>query len=182
MDRRTFLKTTSTVGVGGVAGCQSNQENQERSTPTETRTDTQEPNTGQTSSQTEQEPEESDRSVYYVAEDGTDSNLGSTEKPLATIHEGLQRAVPGDTIEVDSGTYREEHAPGEPLQTIRDGEPGAPITITGPEDAVLRPSLRIKHSHIRLEGLTIEALVDPERRDDPNSYFDYPIRIRPPPC
>lgn len=182
MDRRRFLKATSTVGIAGAAGCQDHLEDQKGSepTPTEERTDTPEPNTGQDTADTEQESEETESSVYRVAPDGEDSNLGSTEEPIATIHEALQRATPGDTIDVASGTYREEHAPGIPLQTIRDGKPNAPITITGPQDAILRPSLRIKHSHIRLEGITIEALLNPEKRDDPSSYAGYAIEIRPP--
>lgn len=50
------------------------------------------------------------------------------------------------------------------------GEPGAPITITGPPDAVLRPDpgaaqiLRIHHSHVHLTGLSIDGLLAPERR------------------
>lgn len=182
MHRRRFLEATSTVGVVGAAGCQDDLGDQKGSEPipTEEQTDAPEQNTGQGTSDTEQNPEETDQSVYRVTPDGEDSNPGSTEEPIATIHEALQRATPGDTIDVASGTYREEHEPGIPLQTIRDGKPDAPITIIGPEDAILRPSIRIKHSHIRLKGLTIEGLLNPGKRDDPSSYAGYAIEIRPP--
>lgn len=186
MNRRGLLRRTTILGIVGMAGCQSDKGTSSTSTTARTTTQTTretttaEPTTEQPTSTSAEETTETDVSTYHVAPDGVDSGNGTAEEPLATIYEALQRATAGDTIDVAPGTYWEEHAPGEPLQTIRDGETDAPITITGPEDAILRPSLRIKHSHIRLRGLTIEALLDPEEPDDPSWYFDYPIGIRPP--
>ena len=121
------------------------------------------------------------RDVYHVAEDGDDSNTGAVEDSLGTIQEALQRAGPGDTVEVAPGEYQSGDRSDGVVRTVRDGESDAPITINGPEDAVLRPSLRINHSHIRLTGLTIEGLVDPQNPDDVDSFADsYPILISPP--
>jgi len=124
-----------------------------------------------------------ERRVFYISMDGDDSNTGAESDPLRTIQQGLERAQPGHTVEVTPGEYHEGDTPEEVLQTVRDGEPDAPITITGPDDAILRPSLQIRHSHIQLTGLTIEGLVDPDNPDDPESYYQdaesYPIYISP---
>lgn len=68
------------------------------------------------------------------------------------------------------------HGPGEArrLPAVPHDAAGrgarAPITITGPPDAVLRPDpgaaqiLRIHHSHVHLTGLSIDGLLAPERR------------------
>ena len=122
-----------------------------------------------------------ERNVFYVSVDGDDSNTGAESDPLRTIQQGLNRAKPGHTVEVTAGEYHEGDTPEEVLKTVRHGEPDAPITITGPEDAILRPSFQIRHSHIRLTGLTIEGLVDPDNPDDPESYYQKtdPIFISP---
>lgn len=109
------------------------------------------------------------REVYHVREDGTNWNPGSESDPLATLQEALLRAGPGATVQVHPGTYQEH------VWTVRDGEPDAPITITGPAEAVLQPpevgeALWIKNSHVRLTGLTIDGLLDPDRPDDVESY------------
>lgn len=41
--------------------------------------------------------------------------------------------------------------------------------------------MRIKHSHIRLTGLSIEGLYDPDNPEDPHSYGPDPIRVWPMP-
>ncbi|WP_436901287.1 plastocyanin/azurin family copper-binding protein [Halovenus halobia] len=87
---------------------------------------------------------------------------------MASIQTAVDEAYPGDSIELASGEYREE------VWTTRAGESGAPITITGPEDAVIRPPagsndvLRIRHSHIHVRGMTIDGLLEPDRK-----YEDY---------
>ena len=117
---------------------------------------------------------------YYVAPDGSDENVGSESEPLETIREGLRRARPGDTVHLAPGEYREE------IRTIRSGEPGNPITITGPQDAVWRARhgagilLSIAHSHIHVIGITLNGLINEEGAyEDRNAYVNTLVRISP---
>lgn len=131
----------------------------------------------------ETEPtDDDDEGYYHVAQHGDDDDVGTASAPLSTIGEGLQRAQPGETIYVHPGEYFELGSDERPLTTVRPGEPDAPITFTGPANAIFRPSFHIIHDHFRLEGLTFEGLVDPDNRDDPESYYyeGGPIEIRPP--
>ncbi|MGB9987406.1 hypothetical protein [Salarchaeum japonicum] len=80
-------------------------------------------------------------------------------------------ARPGETVEVQSGEYRLDA----PVGTVRPGETDAPITITGPADAVLRPTkemvvFNLNHSHVHLTGLTIDGLTDLSRPQDLDAY------------
>ena len=64
----------------------------------------------------------------YVSPDGRDTADGaSPTTPLATIQAALEKATPGTTINLAPGVYHEQPT------TVRDGAPGAPITIKGPE-------------------------------------------------
>jgi len=47
---------------------------------------------------------------YFVATDGQDANVGSIEKPFATIQRAQQAAAPGDTVFIRGGTYRMQEA------------------------------------------------------------------------
>lgn len=70
--------------------------------------------------------------------------------------------------------------PGEYVEVVAadvGGDPGNPVTRTGPEDAVLKPpegeesgAVKINESHIHLRGLTITGLHDPDAPKDPASY------------
>ena len=121
-----------------------------------------------------------DRGTYHISPDGSDSNVGSTAHPLATIQEGVRRATPGDTVQVHAGTYQEQ------FRTIRDGTPEQPITVTGPPDALLHPpadgpAVWIKNNHIRLTGLTIDGLLNPAKPEELSSYSDdHLLDCRPP--
>lgn len=172
MNRRSILKSVSTAGIAGIAGCQDNRSG--RGEPKSTSTETAGQTTA-TNAESGEAPENPENSTYYIGPDGADSNSGSMEKPLATIQAGLDEAQPGETVFVQSGEYQESDGAWQSTVTVRDGKPDAPITITGPEDAVLYPAedssaLRIKHSHIHLRGLTIDGLLDPDNPDDPESY------------
>jgi Right handed beta helix region len=99
----------------------------------------------------------------YVSPTGADGNDGSQGAPLRTIQAALDEVEAGGVINLAPGEYREQ------LTTQRDGEPGAPITIRGPENgkdpsgrnqAVLSGTGRIvniDHSYYTLEGFTIDG-------------------------
>ena len=100
----------------------------------------------------------------FVGPDGRDTNDGaSPTTPLATIQAALEKATPGTTINLAAGVYHEEPV------TVRDGAPGAPITIKGPETGTDRDGryravlygtgriFNIDHSWITLDGFTIDG-------------------------
>jgi len=119
----------------------------------------------------------------HVAPDGSDDDPGTESSPVATIQEGVNRARPGETVRVHAGEYRG------PVVTQRSGEADAPITVAGPTDAVLKPDpddwrgvVEIHHSHVHLEGLTVDGLLNPDAPRDPDSYVDKPlVGVSPPP-
>ncbi|MFB6343279.1 T9SS type A sorting domain-containing protein [Saccharicrinis sp. FJH62] len=43
---------------------------------------------------------------YYVATDGSDTNQGTIDQPLASLQKGQEKASPGDTVFVRGGTYQ----------------------------------------------------------------------------
>ncbi|MFB6211012.1 MAG: hypothetical protein ABEI76_05695 [Halobacteriales archaeon] len=89
--------------------------------------------------------------------------------------------MPGDTVYLLPGQYFQQ------VETKRPGEPDAPITITGPPDAVVSGPkgeeysnpFSIKHSYYRLTGITIDGFQDPSRPDDPMAYARAGINVRP---
>ncbi len=100
----------------------------------------------------------------YVSPDGRDSNDGGTPATaLATIQAALEKATPGTAINLAAGVYHEE------LTTVRDGAPGAPIVIKGPETGTDREGryravlygtgrlVNIDHSWITLDGFTVDG-------------------------
>ena len=100
----------------------------------------------------------------YVSPTGRDSNDGaSAATPLGTIQAALEKATPGTVVNLAPGVYREQ-----PF-TVRDGAPGAPITIKGPETGTDRAGryqavvygtgriFNIDHSWITLKGFTIDG-------------------------
>ena len=60
--------------------------------------------------------------TWNVSTSGDDTNPGTAAEPFRTISRGAEAAMPGDTILVHAGIYRERVAPP------RGGEPGKPIT------------------------------------------------------
>src|SRR4051794_13524734 len=101
--------------------------------------------------------------VVHVDPGGDDTGDGSAGAPLRTIQTALQDATPGTEISLAPGVYREE------LSTVRDGAPGAPITIKGPETGKDRAGrykavvygtgrvVSINHSWYTLDGFTIDG-------------------------
>lgn len=120
--------------------------------------------------------------VLHVAPDGDDSAPGIEDAPLASIQEGLRRAIPGDTVRLHPGEYREV------VRTTRDGTSDRPITLTGPAEAVVRPPARsddcliVHHSHFHVTGITIDGLLEPERRfADYSAWADRCVLVTPTP-
>jgi hypothetical protein len=99
----------------------------------------------------------------YVSPEGRDTNDGSAAAPFGTIQAALEVATPGTVINLAPGVYHEEPV------TVRDGAPGAPITIKGPETGMDRAGrykavlygtnriFNIDHSYITLDGFTIDG-------------------------
>jgi len=112
--------------------------------------------------------------TIYVSPGGDDDNPGTEAEPMETILSALDAVEPGQTVYLQPGEYRGR------VVTIRPGEPDSPITITGSEDAVIRPSretdeqyyypIKIQHSHYRLTGVTITGLMDPSAPEQVDSY------------
>ncbi len=59
--------------------------------------------------------------VYYVAPTGSDNNPGTEDKPWRTIQKAAETLLPGDTVYIKAGVYRERVVPknsGEPDKYI----------------------------------------------------------------
>lgn len=178
MNRRTILRNLCGMAASGLAGCQtSDSDGSAPHSPSSTSPETTHSPTKSAASSTESEQTETGPRTYHVAPEGRDANPGSEDGPLATIQAGLEKAQPGDTIQVAPGEYHEAIEAGHAIETVRDGDPDSPITITGSEEAILYASwddaaLRINHSHIHLRGLTVDGLLDSSKPDEPESYSD----------
>ena len=66
-----------------------------------------------------------DAKTIYVSNAGSDKNPGSAKAPFKTIAFASRKALPGDTVKILPGTYREQ------ITFTRSGKKGAPITISG---------------------------------------------------
>lgn len=108
---------------------------------------------------------QSDGINYFVSPEGDDDGSGlSVSRPFRTIQQALQLAQPGDTIHLAPGHYYQD------VYTVRDGEAGKPITITGPASAVVHGLtsnriFQVHHDHITLIGFAIDGL---RRNAEPN--------------
>lgn len=77
-----------------------------------------------------------------------DANPGSPDRPLRTISRAAELAMPGDTVLVHAGVYRERVAPA------RGGEPDRPITYAAApgEHVAVRGSKRLTPPFAVVEG------------------------------
>ena len=102
---------------------------------------------------------------YFVHPQGDNSNSGvSVSSPFRSIQHALQLAGPGDTIHLLPGHYYQD------VFTVRDGEPGQPITVVGTANAVVHGLtsnriFQVHHDYISLIGFTIDGL---RRNAEPN--------------
>lgn len=173
-------KVLALIGTSLVVGCSSRSDSGTTSTPlpatptsTETRSPTETPSPTERATQTEtptSTPREHPNTIFVDSQAGNPGAPGTAEDPLNSIQQALERAQPGDTVQVRPGEYPER------LEPPHGGEPGKPITITGPPDAVLKSDpqeynvVRIHKSHIHITGLTIDGLEDPDAPEHVDSY------------
>lgn len=103
---------------------------------------------------------------YFINPDGDDDNSGfSPSEPFRKIQTALDIAQPGDTIHLAPGHYYQD------VNTIRDGLPDTPITVTGTANAVVHGLtsnriFQVHHDYITLVGFIIDGLrrnADPDR-------------------
>lgn len=167
MKRRRFL--LSTAGVGFLSGCAADDgPAADGATPTERGS------TAVSSPAGTRDRSESGSETIFVGPDGTDENPGTWDAPMATIELALKRAQPGQTVRLKPGRYLQSP------ETRKPGTAEAPITITGPPDAVVAGDpdrdtsrgLMIRHSHVHLTGLTFDGLQDRSAPDSPESYME----------
>ncbi len=118
--------------------------------------------------------------VLHVATDGDTGNPGTETAPLSSIDDAVDRAGPGQTVQVHPGEYVEY------VEFTTAGDPDAPITLTGPPDAVLKPPethesqvITVAASHVHITGLTITGLHNPEGSGDSGTYPTDPDSYHP---
>jgi hypothetical protein len=107
--------------------------------------------------------------TLHVAPTETNSASGARSAPFSSIQQALDRAMPGDAIELAPGQYFQD------FRTVRDGRPGRPIIIRGKRDAVVSGAganrvVEINHDHIELYGFTIDGRH--AREEGKGSYRD----------
>ncbi|MBQ7387038.1 MAG: DUF1565 domain-containing protein [Clostridia bacterium] len=76
--------------------------------------------------------------LYHVSISGSDSACGSAEAPFRTINRAASIAMPGDTVQVHGGVYREWVDPknggrGEGSRIVYEAAPGEHPIIKGSE-------------------------------------------------
>ena len=87
--------------------------------------------------------------TLYVKAGSSCSGSGSSSRPLCTLQRAVDKARPGDTIKVRSGTYNEM------VVAKRSGSKGRPITIKA--DGRSRPVLTNNGRNKRVGAITIEG-------------------------
>lgn len=113
--------------------------------------------------------------TFYVAQNGSDSNPGTRQRPWRTVQRALNRLRPGQRALVRRGTYTQDHV------IERAGTSSAPITLAAypGERVVLRAGstsgdtypLRITSgaAYVRVQGFVIELA---RGTSSTNVYFE----------
>lgn len=166
--RRRVLASLGMAGTAGIAGCSFGSSS---GSPTETTDSPPDTDTTENGTAPQTTAKDSASETIHVSRDGSDDNPGTEDEPLSSIQTAVERVEPGQTIYVHPGEYVESVA-------FRDGgEPDAPVTLTGPPDAVLKPpedwehqAVTIGESHIQITGLTITGLYNPDEPENAESY------------
>jgi hypothetical protein len=98
-------------------------------------------------------------SQLWVSPSGDDHQSGtSPDQAVRTVQHALELAQPGDTVHLAAGRYAQD------VTSVRDGAADAPITVTGPPDAVIVGAgasrvVQVFHDHLVLTGFTIDGAV-----------------------
>ena len=76
--------------------------------------------------------------VFYISPDAPAGGDGSKTKPFAKIQQGLDKAMPGDTVELAPGVYYEY------VKFPRSGKYKKPIRLNGPRTAIIDGALKFE--------------------------------------
>ena len=117
--------------------------------------------------------------TFHISPGGSDDAAGSAAAPWRSIQKGLAAAQSGDVVALAPGRYLQD------VRSVRAGNPGQPIVMRGPREAVVSGAgaprmVEINHDHIELRGFTLDGRYAAEQR--PDSYRDkllYVIGTRP---
>lgn len=105
---------------------------------------------------------------YHVAKQGADLNPGTEQAPLLTICAAAEKAMPGDTVTVHQGVYRERINPprggtSEAARITYQAAPGEDVAIKGSE---------VVTDWTRVNGGVWKAVVSNEFFGDYNPFAD----------
>ena len=95
---------------------------------------------------------------YVYPEDTVPPASQAPQSDAASIQAALDKAAPGDTIELAPGRYFED------FHSVRDGTSDKPITIHGTRASIVQGSghrshiIDINHDYIHLVGFTVDGL------------------------
>lgn len=111
--------------------------------------------------------------TIVVSTSGDDTAAGTDEKPMRTIGHAAEMAMPGDTVLVRAGVYRERVSPP------RGGKPGKPITYRGEKlgKVFIRGSDLWQPKWAKHSGSVYFAVPDESMFTD-DVYFDSPNPFR----
>ena len=107
--------------------------------------------------------------TYFVSPKGSDTNTGTSTKPFKTINKASYVAMPGDTILVREGIYRERVTP------VRGGKAGAPIVyLAEPNKRVIIRGSELWSPNWQSKGEGIYAAVPDDKlfNDIQADYID----------